>query len=158
MVKCAYYWVGIGCQKGTSRELIELAITEVFRENHLCESAIAGIATIDSKASEVGLLELCQTRDLPLKTFPSEILQNISVPNPSQIVSLEVGTTSVAEAAAIRASLDFSHANFANLRAERINNLLISKQIFRSSNPNFQGTVTIAVAMTTKEDIAERLS
>jgi cobalamin biosynthesis protein CbiG len=150
-------WVGIGCTKETSRELIELAITEVFRENHLCESAIAGIATINTKASEVGLLELCQTRNLPLQTFSAEVLQNISVPNPSQVVNSKVGTASVAEAAAIRASLDFSHTNFANLRAEGINNLLISKQIFRSSNPNLQGTVTIAVAMTTTEDIAERL-
>jgi Cobalamin synthesis G C-terminus len=159
-------WVGIGCKKQTSRELIELAITEVFRENHLSESAIAGIATIDSKASEVGLLELCQTRNLPLKTFSAEVLQNISVPNPSQLVSLEVGTASVAEAAAIRASLDFSHAEeslrceislrsrkwcFQSRREEEFKYLLIiSKQVFRSSNPNLNGMVTVAVAMSKK--------
>ncbi len=145
-----YIWVGIGCQKGTSRELIERAIKEVFQENQLSESAIAGIATIDSKASEVGLLELCQTRNLPLKTFPAEVLQNIHVPNPSQIVAAKVGTISVAEAAAIRASLDFSHAESQSRREEGVKYLLIPKQVFRSSNPNFQGTVTIAVAIAEK--------
>jgi cobalamin biosynthesis protein CbiG len=148
-------WVGIGCKKETSRELIELAITEVFRENHLSESAIAGIATINTKASEVGLLELCQTRNLSLKTFSAEVLQNISVPNPSQVVNSKVGTTSVAEAAAIKASLDFDRANFESHKKEGIKNLLISKQIFRSSNPNIKEVVTIAVAMTAKEDIVE---
>ncbi|PAX59496.1 cobalamin biosynthesis protein [Brunnivagina elsteri] len=140
-------WVGIGCKRETSRELIELAIKEIFRKHDLSESAIAGIATINSKAAEVGLLELCQIRNLPLKTFPAEVLQNISVPNPSQLVEKKVGTASVAEAAAISASLDFSHVNFADLKVGGINNLLIPKQIFRSSNPNLQGIVTIAVVM-----------
>ncbi len=163
-------WVGIGCTKGSTRELIELAIATIFRENELSESAIAGIATINTKASEVGLLELCQTRNLPLKTFSAEVLQNISVPNSSQIVNSKVGTNSVAEAAAIRASLDFSHAEeqlccggsprYSKLcsqsrREEEVKYLLIPKQVFRSSNPNIKGMVTIAVAMTAKEDIVE---
>ncbi len=94
-------WVGIGCERGTSKALIETAIKQVCQKHHLAESAIAGIATIDIKADEVGLVELCRERHWPLRTFPSEILRSINVPNPSTIVEKEVGTPSVAEAAAI---------------------------------------------------------
>ncbi|MCP2726866.1 precorrin-3B C(17)-methyltransferase [Limnofasciculus baicalensis] len=98
-------WVGIGCERGTSRELIERAIRETCRDYHLSEFAIAGIATIDLKADEIGIIELCGNGNLPLRTFSREILRSIKVPTPSEIVAAEVGTPSVAEAAAICASL-----------------------------------------------------
>ncbi len=91
-------WVGIGCERGTSPQLIETAIQQVCRDNQLAEEAIAGIATIALKADEVGLLELCRKRNLPLKTFASDVLRSINVPNPSAVVEAEVGTPSVAEA------------------------------------------------------------
>jgi cobalt-precorrin 5A hydrolase len=94
-------WVGIGCKRGTSREFIEISIAKVCRAYHLAEGAIAGIATIDTKANEAGILELCQERNWALKTFPAHILNSVEVPNPSNIVAQEVGTPSVAEAAAI---------------------------------------------------------
>ncbi|HBE34458.1 MAG TPA: precorrin-3B C(17)-methyltransferase, partial [Cyanobacteria bacterium UBA11368] len=97
-------WVGIGCERGTSRELIETAIERVFQAHHLAMGAIAGIATIDIKASEAGLVELCCDRNWPLQTFPAEILRSIGVPTPSTVVEAEVGTKSVAEAAAIVAA------------------------------------------------------
>jgi cobalt-precorrin 5A hydrolase / precorrin-3B C17-methyltransferase len=110
-------WVGIGCERGTSRELIETAIGQVCQRNHLAESAIAGIATIDIKADEVGLVELCRDRNWPLRTFPAELLRPVNVPTPSAIVAAEVGTPSVAEAAA--------------LLAAGTETLLVSKQIFK---------------------------
>ncbi|MGL5876874.1 MAG: cobalt-precorrin 5A hydrolase, partial [Xenococcaceae cyanobacterium] len=134
-------WVGIGCERGTSRQLIEAAIGQVCRENQLAAEAIAGIATIDLKADEIGLVELCHAYDLPLRTFPAEILSAISVPNPSPVVKREVGTHSVAEAAA--------------LCAANSQNLLVTKQVFRSTtdnldaeinSQNLQGAVTIAIA------------
>ncbi|PSB51584.1 precorrin-3B C(17)-methyltransferase, partial [Chroococcidiopsis cubana CCALA 043] len=79
--------------------------------------------------------------DFPLRTFPAEILSAISVPNPSSVVEREVGTPSVAEAAA--------------LRAANSQNLLVTKQVFRSTadnldaeinSQNLQGAVTIAIA------------
>ncbi|MEL6162394.1 MAG: precorrin-3B C(17)-methyltransferase [Cyanobacteria bacterium J06628_3] len=139
-------WVGIGCERGTSKQVIADAIDKVFQENQFALSAIAGIATIDIKSDEVGLLELCQERNLPLKTFPSEILSKVTVPNPSEVVEHEVGTKSVAEAAAMVA------ANQTYLK--------IPKQIYRSSiqNPkseiqNQKGAVTVAVALSEKEYI-----
>lgn len=114
-------WVGVGCERGTSRHLIETAIQQVCRSNHLAEGAIAGIATIDLKADEAGLVELCRDRHWPLQTFPADVLRSVTVPNPSSIVEAEVGTPSVAEAAALQAS--------------GCQTLLVAKKIFRSDTP-----------------------
>jgi len=135
-------WVGIGCERGTSRQLIETAIQQVFQSNHLAENAIAGIATIDIKADEVGLVELCRDRNWPLQTFPTEVLRSVPVPNPSVVVDKEVGTPSVAEAAAIVA------AN-SNLGAQSLAPLLVEKQIIRAENQS--GAVTIAIAQSELE-------
>ncbi len=43
-------WVGVGCERGTSRETIETAISRVFQANHLAQGSIAGIATIESQS------------------------------------------------------------------------------------------------------------
>lgn len=98
-------WVGIGCERGTPKTVIEQAIQQVFQAHHLAEAAIAGIATIDLKADEVGLVEFCRDRQLPLCCFAADILATVPVPHPSAVVEAEVGTPSVAEAAAIVASL-----------------------------------------------------
>ncbi|MEH1874221.1 cobalamin biosynthesis protein [Nostoc sp.] len=139
-------WVGIGCKRGTSWQLIDGAIEQIFRENQLFQSAIAGIATIDTKASEVGLVELCNLRNFPLKTFSAQILRCVCVPNPTTITDHEVGTPSVAEAAAILAATQtplltiFPFTNIEELRVK----LLVPKQIFqRQGQP---GAVTLAVA------------
>ena len=133
-------WVGIGCERGTSRQLIETAIQQVCLNNHLAEGAIAGIATIDIKADEVGVVELCRDRNWPLRTFPADILRSVSVPNPSAVVEAEVGTPSVAEAAALYAARGLAVSS---------PNTLVSKQIFRSEGQ--PGAVTVAIAQTELE-------
>ncbi len=130
-------WIGIGCERGTSQIVIAQAIKQICQSNHLAEDAIAGIATIDIKADEVGLIELCRDRDYAFLTFPAEVLRHIPVPNPSPIVAAEVGTPSVAEAAA--------------LAAAKCAELLVSKQIFRLENQS--GAVTIAIAQAEQEYI-----
>ncbi|MEA5593102.1 precorrin-3B C(17)-methyltransferase [Rivularia sp. UHCC 0363] len=134
-------WVGIGCERNTSKQVIAEAIAKVFAENQFSLSAIAGIATIDIKSNEVGLIELCHERNLPIITFSSEILRTVAVPNPSQVVEKEVGTPSVAEAAAIMAANQTS--------------LQVSKQIYRPSIQNQKGAVTVAVAASEKEYIGK---
>ena len=133
-------WIGIGCERGTSRELIETAIQNVCRSYHLAESAIAGIATIDTKSNETGIVELCQGRNWPLKTFSAEVLSSQEVPNPSNIVAKEVGTPSVAEAAALCAASGESLIK---------NPLLVPKQIVSSQHPPLlQGGVKVGSAVT----------
>jgi cobalt-precorrin 5A hydrolase/precorrin-3B C17-methyltransferase len=135
-------WVGIGCERDTSRQLIETAIQHVCLNNQLAESAIAGIATIDLKADEVGLVELCRDRNWPLRTFPSDLLCSVSVPNPSEVVEAEVGTPSVSEAAALCAARELA----VDLSP---NTLLVAKQIFRLAGQ--PGAVTVAIAQAGQE-------
>ncbi|MTJ49271.1 cobalamin biosynthesis protein [Dolichospermum sp. UHCC 0259] len=128
-------WVGIGCQKGVSQNLINTAIKQVFQENQLIYSEIAGIATIDKKASEIGLLEFCNLEKLPLKVFSAELLNSVLVPHPNNTITKLVGTSSVAEASAMLAASEITYAEII---------LLVPKQIFRL--PGEVGTVTVAVA------------
>lgn len=94
-------WVGVGCERGTARETIEAAIQQVCQTYQLAEGAIAGVATLDLKRDEVGLVELCRDRRWPLRCFSAESLRMVPVPTPSTIVESVVGTPSVAEAAAL---------------------------------------------------------
>jgi cobalt-precorrin 5A hydrolase/precorrin-3B C17-methyltransferase len=151
-------WVGVGCERDTAKIVIETAIAQVFQANHLAVEAIAGLASIDIKADEVGLVELCHDRQWPLQTFPAEKLRSQSVPTPSQVVEQEVGTPSVAEAAAIAAANLHHNLNKNTgeetgryklaspfLRGTGGRSLLIPKQIFRLEGE--PGAVTVAVAV-----------
>ena len=111
-------WIGVGCERGTSSQLIETAIDETCKTYHLSIEAIAGIVSIDLKADEIGILEVCRRRNLAFKTFDASQLNQVEVPTPSEVVAQEVGTPSVAEAAAILAG----------------DTLLVSKQIFKSDS------------------------
>ncbi len=143
-------WVGIGCERGTSRQLINQAIRSTIAQYNLAIEAIAGIATIDIKADEIGILEVCRDRDWPLQTFTAQILKQVVVPTPSTVVNQEVGTPSVAEAAAISAAKLFDSQNIKLLQQEpNPNPLIVNKQIFkRSQQP---GAVTIAIAQSEVE-------
>lgn len=148
-------WVGIGCERGTSRELIEMAIEQVCQRNHLAEGAIAGIATIDIKADEAGIVELCRERKWPLQTFPAEMLRSVNVPNPSTVVAAEVGTPSVAEAAALLAaqascrSLDVSRHDACSTQDAQPTKVLVAKQIFKLEGQ--PGAVTVAIAQSERD-------
>ncbi|MBP0020721.1 MAG: precorrin-3B C(17)-methyltransferase [Cyanobacteria bacterium SBLK] len=165
-------WVGLGCERGTPKALIDRGIKTVFQRNHLAEDAIAGIATIDLKADETGILELCQDRNFPLCTFSAEQLKSVNVPTPSDIVQREVGTPSVAEAAC---QLAGKIPPFPVMKSEassgfppdqggregdkggaegggtdpRGNRLLVKKQIYKEEG--VKGAVTIAVSLAERE-------
>ncbi|MDJ0731592.1 MAG: precorrin-3B C(17)-methyltransferase [Crocosphaera sp.] len=135
-------WVGIGCIRGTSQALIASAIEKVFQKYHLATEAIAGLATIDIKADEVGIVQYCQDKQYPLLTYSADVLNTINVPNPSEVVKQEVGTASVAEAAAIYGA-NYWFSDTGNREKNDLKkSLLVPKQIIKSE----QEAVTIAIA------------
>ncbi|WP_364421046.1 precorrin-3B C(17)-methyltransferase [Moorena sp. SIO3H5] len=146
-------WLGIGCERGTSKQLIEMAIRQTCQRYGLSENAIAGIATIDLKADEVGIVQLCQERHWPLHTFPAEVLRSVTVPNPSDVVAAEVGTASVAEAAALYSAQELNVSKlFGNVGQKATLSeqpLLVPKQIVKSANQ--VGAVTVAIAQSPVE-------
>ncbi|MEL6351193.1 MAG: precorrin-3B C(17)-methyltransferase [Cyanobacteria bacterium J06627_28] len=131
-------WVGVGCERDTDQALIDEAIQKVCRENHFAVDAIAGIATLDLKADETGLVNLAKEKDWPLVCFTPDQLKTIDVPTPSDVVAKEVGTPSVAEAAAINAA-DSTDASC----------LKVKKQIVKKEG--FKGAVTVAIAQAKTE-------
>ncbi len=122
-------WIGIGCERNTSKELIANSLNNLLESRNLSNYSIAGLATVDIKKDEKGILELAEEKNLPIKFFSKEDLSTIIVPNPSIVVEREIGTPSVAEASCLMAAGEESK-------------LLEEKRIFK----NQSGAVTIAVA------------
>ena len=125
-------WVGMGCERGTSLELLERALQQALSAGGLAEEAIAGLASAERKADEPALLQLAEQHGWPLRCFSSAALNAVPVPNPSAVVQAELGTASVAEAAALLAA-----GPNARLKQE--------KRIERATAAE-QGAATVAIA------------
>ncbi|MEM1310396.1 MAG: precorrin-3B C(17)-methyltransferase, partial [Cyanobacteria bacterium P01_H01_bin.153] len=123
------------------------AITAALQSRHLAMGAIAGVASLDLKADEPGLVQLCEERGWPLRFFSSAELRDISVPQPSAMVEQAVGTPSVAEAAAVLAA---QHMEQLSVEADTepvesaADYLRVTKQVVR--DPAQPGAVTVAIA------------
>jgi len=85
-------WIGIGCERNTSKELIANSFNNLLESRNLSKYSIAGLATVDIKKDEKGILELAKEKNLPIKFFSKEDLSKIIVPNPSNVVQNEIGT------------------------------------------------------------------
>ncbi|KYP79460.1 cobalt-precorrin 5A hydrolase [Ferroacidibacillus organovorans] len=96
--------VGVGCNRGTSAKEIEQVITHALNTVQLSTKSVRNVATIDLKADEPGLLELCARHKWPLVTYTAEQLNQISIPNPSETVFKHVGAYGVSEPAALLSS------------------------------------------------------
>lgn len=129
-------WVGIGCQRGVKRDEIGLAIEWVFHKYDLDLATIAGLATLDRKADEVGLVDYCREFGWFLKIYSLERLNSVPVTQPSAVVANFVGSASIAEAAAMCAA------------GSPV--LLVPKQKFRLTPQS--GYVTISIAVNSDGD------
>lgn len=93
--------LGMGCRKNTTQEKLTQALEEFMRNKGFSPLSLRGVASIDLKKDEQGLIRLCEDRKLPFLTFSSEKLANYQPPNSGSDFVYEItGTTSVAEAAA----------------------------------------------------------
>lgn len=105
ILRPATLFVGVGCNRGTSAAEIRALLDRVLDHHQLAANSIAGLASIDLKADEEGLLELAAALDRPLTFFTRDQLATVTdIPSPSTIVEKHVGVRSVCEAAAILAS------------------------------------------------------
>jgi cobalt-precorrin 5A hydrolase/precorrin-3B C17-methyltransferase len=93
--------LGIGASRNVAADEIDQLIDEVLSRHGLSRASVYAVATVDAKADEVGLLELCERHGWPLVTYAADRLAAVDVPNPSDVVQAAVGTPSVAEAAAL---------------------------------------------------------
>ena len=128
-------WIGLGCERNTSKSLIEKSLKNFLEINNFSELSIAGFASVNLKKDEQAILEITKETDLPIRFFSAEELSKINVPNPSNQVLSEIGTPSVAEAACLLAAGEGSK-------------LLKEKKIFKTTDfsSSDYGAVTIAIA------------
>jgi cobalamin biosynthesis protein CbiG len=97
-------WLGIGCQQGVSGESIESAILQTLALKDLQIADVIGVASIDLKAQEPGLVAVCLKYHWQFQIYSATELSIVPTAQPAATVFLQVSTPSVAEAAAILAS------------------------------------------------------
>lgn len=139
-------WLGIGCERDTSLAVLERLVAEALEQQGLAREAVAGLASIDRKGDEPALLALAEQHGWPLRLYGAATLAAVAVPHPSEAVAREMGTPSVAEAAALQAAWE------AGSEAGR---LLVEKRIGRAAGGE-RGAATLAVALAARQWAPQR--
>uniref|UniRef100_A0AAU3HWQ6 Precorrin-3B C(17)-methyltransferase n=1 Tax=Streptomyces sp. NBC_01393 TaxID=2903851 RepID=A0AAU3HWQ6_9ACTN len=93
--------VGVGASRGAPVEEVLALVGDTLREAGLSVRSVAGLATVDAKSEEPGIVGAAGRLGVPLVTYTAEELAAVTVPNPSDAPLAAVGTPSVAEAAAL---------------------------------------------------------
>jgi cobalt-precorrin 5A hydrolase/precorrin-3B C17-methyltransferase len=96
--------VGVGASRGAPADEIDALITAALAETGLAAESVRALATIDVKTDEPGIVAVATRRGWPVVAYPAAELAGVAVPNPSEVVRAAVGTPSVAEAAALKAT------------------------------------------------------
>jgi len=137
-------WLGMGCERETSLQLLERLLTQTLHHHGLAEAAVAGLASIDRKGDEPALVQLAALRGWPLRLFTAAELDAVAVPNPSSLVAQEMGTASVAEAAALLAA-----GSAAALTVPKT--VLHAGERLEANAEAEQGAATLAIALATSQ-------
>ena len=97
--------LGIGCNRGTSQEEIDIFVSAHLRRALFSVKSVCCIATAQAKSDEDGLIAYAKQLGVPLKCFESCELNMVDTPSPaSQHVMDAIGAVGVAEPAALLAS------------------------------------------------------
>ncbi|WP_416233176.1 precorrin-3B C(17)-methyltransferase [Cyanobium gracile] len=139
-------WLGIGCERDTSLPVLERLVAQGLAQQGLAPEAVAGLASIDRKGDEPALLALAEQHGWPLRLYDAATLAAVTVPHPSEAVAREMGTPSVAEAAALQAAWE---------AASEAPRLLLEKRIGRAATGE-RGAATLAVALATRQWAPQR--
>ena len=94
--------LGIGCRRGTSADKIEELIFQELTKLKVTLSVVKGIASIDVKKDEQGLLAFADENALPVRFYSAEELNAVEGNfTPSVFVAKMVGVDNVCERAAV---------------------------------------------------------
>ena len=97
--------LGIGCNKGTSREEIAEAVKGVCHDHHLSLLSISKVATVAQKKDEPGLVAYAGSIGGKLISFSAETLNQVDAEGmspPSAYAEKHIGAKGVAEPAALQ--------------------------------------------------------
>ena len=92
--------VGVGASTGAPADAAVRLLEDALEAAGLTRDAVGLVATIDRRAADPVITAL----GMPVRAFAADALATVDVPHPSAVVAAEVGTGSVAEAAALLAA------------------------------------------------------
>jgi cobalt-precorrin 5A hydrolase/precorrin-3B C17-methyltransferase len=109
--------IGVGCERGASHEELRTLASETMKRHELSWRSVANIASIDLKEDEEAIHGMME--DVRFFTADELNAQSQQIKTPSAIVEKEVGTPSVAEAAALAAAGPGSELIVAKIKSKR---------------------------------------
>ncbi len=148
---------GVGCKKGTPVDKIEHAVQDAFAKAGLRMEALCAVVSIDLKKEEAGLLEFCETRNVPFETYAAEELQAVpGTYSASEFVSGVTGVDNVCERSAVKYASEHGMNQGEQLlgRQAKHGELLIRKQAQDGEmllRKQAYGGVTVALAYVCSE-------
>lgn len=96
-------YLGIGCRRSVPRETISELFHRLCETEHLAEEAFSGIASIDLKKEEAGLLAFSKEQKLPVRFYTASELASLEGEfNDSAFVRSVAGVGNVCERAAVK--------------------------------------------------------
>ncbi len=98
--------IGVGCARNCDTQELQDLVEKALADANIAPGAVASVNTIGLKADEPAILAIADHLGVPMRLFDAETLeaQTPRTENPSDVVFAEVGTHSVAEAAALVAA------------------------------------------------------
>jgi len=96
--------IGVGLHWDTTKQTIKNGIDICFKKNNLSPKSIAKLVSIKKPKNIESLIDLANEMGIQIEYVEREQLAEISAPTPSETVKAFEGTSSVSEAAAIKAS------------------------------------------------------
>lgn len=97
--------VGVGCRRGMPAGDILRAISAVLETHNLAPASLAGLASIDRKQDEAGLLEAADELNVPVRFFGTDEIETVATPcQESAFVKQTMGVGAVCEPTAILAA------------------------------------------------------
>jgi cobalt-precorrin 5A hydrolase len=97
--------LGIGCRKGIEAEVIETQAFDVLRRQKVSINAVCGVASVDLKREEKGLLRFAERYRLPVAFYSSDTLNCLPGKyTASAFVEQVSGVDNVCERAAVMLS------------------------------------------------------
>lgn len=114
-------FAGLGCRRGSSADALAALLRQTLQAHDLPLAALAGLASIDLKRNEPGLLQLAAELDLPLTFFSAVQLAPFAprLSHRSAIAFAHSGCHGVAESSAL-ALAEQASGRPAQLRVSRI--------------------------------------
>ena len=94
-------FAGVGCRRNTDAGDVVKAITDVFAQNGLALPSLAGIASVDIKAAEPGLINAAKNFGVPFAVYSAGRLGTSGGPSFSSKAWEILGIPGVAEPAAL---------------------------------------------------------